>query len=93
MNNLQISQILSKEDIVALRTPSNMRALTTLAVNWLLIALAFAVFIVWPNPLSFIAGTILLGGRQLGLGVILHDCSHNSFLSTLTLNDMVGHFI
>ena len=93
MNDLQISDILSKEDIRALRTPSNTRAMSILVTNWLLIALAFSLFIVWSNPLTFIAGTILLGGRQLGLGVILHDCSHNSFLSSLKLNNMVGHYL
>ncbi len=93
MNEFTATEILSKEDIRMLRTPSNIRASISLLFNWLLIAFGFALFILWPNPLSFIVGTIIIGGRQLGLGVLTHDCTHNALFSTLKLNNIIGHWL
>jgi len=93
MNDIKASDILSKEDMQMLRTPSNTRAAVSVLVNWLLIAAAFALFIIWPNPVSFIASTVLLGARQLGLGILVHDCAHNALFSSLKANNIVGHWL
>jgi len=47
---------------------------------------------VWPNPLTFIIALAFLGGRQLALGILLHDCSHRSWFKTQKLNDFFGHW-
>ncbi|HAQ76803.1 MAG TPA: fatty acid desaturase, partial [Hyphomonas sp.] len=40
---------------------SDLRALATLVWNWGLIIAAFAVAIIWPNPLTILAGILILG--------------------------------
>jgi fatty acid desaturase len=67
-NQLKLSDVLTKDELRELRQKSDLRALATLSWNWALIAAAFAVAIIWPNPLTILAGIIILGGRQLGLG-------------------------
>jgi len=63
-----------------------------LAFNWLLIALAFFIVAQWPNLITIVLALFILGGRQLGLGILLHECSHRSFFSTQNQNDLVGHW-
>lgn len=61
--------------------------------NFALVALAFALPALWLNPLSVMVAILLLGGRQLGLAVIYHDCSHSVFFRTRWLNEMIGHWV
>ena len=60
---------------------------------WGVIALAMALFIAWPNPLSFIVAVVLIGGRQLGLAILMHDAAHRALFKTTWLNDTVGAFL
>ena len=76
----KISDVLSKDELNALRQKSDLKALATLVWNWGLIVAAFAIAIIWPNPLTILVGIMLLGGRQLVLGIINHielDSNHS----------------
>ena len=90
---LKLSDVLSKDEMRRLRTRSDIRASLSLAWTWGLIILAFALAIAWPGPLTILLGVLLLAGRQLALGVINHDCAHNSFFRSAALNEFVGHWI
>jgi fatty acid desaturase len=37
--------------------------------------------------------TLLLGGRQLGLGILVHECAHSAFLEDQKSNDFVGQWL
>jgi fatty acid desaturase len=92
-NDIKLSEILSKDDLNQIRSKSNLRALTMLTINWLVVVGSFAIFIIWPNPLSFIIATLLIGGRQLGLGILVHECAHSAFFQDQKVNDFVGHWL
>lgn len=76
-----------------MRRKSNLRAVTMLSVNWLMVVFAFGLFILWPNPLNFVVAVLILGGRQLGLGILVHECAHKAFFETDQANDFVGHWL
>lgn len=90
---MKLSDALSKDELRALRRKSDLRAGLSLAWTWGLIAFAFAIAVIWPNPLTILFGIILLGGRQLALGVINHDCAHHAFFKNPKVDDFVGHWI
>ena len=90
---MKLSDALSKEEVQSLREKSDLRALAPLSWNWGLIAAAFAMAIIWPNPLTIILGILILGGRQLGLGIINHDCAHHSFFRKPAVDEFVGHWL
>jgi fatty acid desaturase len=48
---------------------------------------------VWPNPLTIVLAIVLLGGRQLGLGVMMHDCGHRAMFTNPRVNDFVGQWL
>ncbi|MEQ9661922.1 MAG: fatty acid desaturase family protein [Parasphingopyxis sp.] len=90
---LSLKDAISKEELRELLRPSDLKAWGILIVNLAIIAGAFAMAIVWPNPLTVILGILLLGGRQLGLAVILHDCAHHAFFKSRKVNEMIGHWL
>ncbi|RIJ24581.1 fatty acid desaturase [Henriciella barbarensis] len=90
---MKLSQALSKSELRAFQKKSDLRALGGLAFNWGMIVFAFAIAINWPNPVTILAGIILLGGRQLGLGVVNHDCAHHAFFKSPKVDEFVGHWL
>lgn len=90
---VKLSDVLSKEELSQLRQKSDFKALATLVWNWALIVGAFALAIAWPNPLTILMGVLILAGRQLGLGIINHDCAHHAFFKSKAVDDFVGHWI
>jgi fatty acid desaturase len=88
-----LRQVLSREQWNALQRRSLPRAAWALCVNWGLVVASFALAIAWPNPLGVLGAMALLGGRQLGLGILMHDCAHRGFLPSTTANDWVGQWL
>ena len=81
-NTLKLSDALSKDELRDLRKKSDLKAAASFAFTWALIAGAFAIAIVWPNPLTILLGIIILGGRLLALGVMNHK-----------VDEFVGHWL
>ena len=52
-----------------------------------------AMFVVWPNPLTYILAVMLIGARQLGLAILMHDAAHGALHSNTKINDWVGEWL
>ena len=90
---VKLSDVLAADEIAPFTKRSDLRAGWMVAVNFAVIAAAFALTVLWLNPLSLVLAVLLLGGRQLGLAVIYHDASHGVFFRTRWLNDFFGHWV
>ena len=84
---------LSAEQQDALRERSNLMGLYLVAHAWVLIFLAMALFALWPNPLSFLVAFVVIGGRQLGLAILMHDAAHRLLFRNATPNDWAGAWL
>lgn len=89
----ELRHLLSREQWEALQRRSTARAVWALVVNWGLVVGAFALAIAWPNALGLLAAVVVLGGRQLGLGILMHDCAHRGLLPSEAGNDWVGQWL
>lgn len=92
-NTLKLSDVLSKDELRALSRKSDLKAFMTLSWNWLIVVAAFAMAIVWTNPLTIVLGILMLAGRQLGFGIINHDCAHHAFFKNPKVDEFVGHWL
>ena len=86
-------QALSRDDIGALLEMRDWKSWRSIAVNWGLVFASFALVAVWPNPLSIVLALFVIGARQLGLAVIMHDASHRAFFRSRALNDFTGNWL
>ena len=93
MKAASFTDFLSKEELARLMRPSDVRGWWVVIANWAIIAGAFALAIAWPNPLTIVLAMLLIGGRQLGLGIIVHDCAHHALFASRATNEWVGQWL
>lgn len=83
----------SREEIQQLLAMDDRRGWASVVTNWALIFGAMAMVVRWPNPLSVVVALFVIGGRQLGLSILMHEASHRTLLSNRALNDWVGNWL
>ncbi len=84
---------LSTEDIRALAQRSDLAGAALILHCWGVIALALAIFALWPNMLTGLLAIAIIGSRQLGLAILMHEAAHNAMFKTRWLNDFVGEWL
>lgn len=60
---------------------------------WGVMALAVAAYILVPNPFVFAAAFLVIGSRQHGLAILMHDAAHGILFKTKVLNEFVGQYL
>lgn len=90
---MKVTEKFSREEIQGFCQRSNFQAWLAFVVTWGIIVFAFVIVALWPNPLTVLLALILLGGRQLGLGALMHECGHGSLFKTKALNQWVGKWL
>ena len=83
----------SKDEMAAVRARSDLTGLLCVFHCWFIIGAAMAFYAIWPNPFTFVAAVIVIGGRQLGLGILMHDAAHGALMRTRWLNEFVGSWL
>ncbi len=89
---VKLSDVLTNEEIKPFTRRSDLRAWWIVLGDVAIMTAAFALPALGLNPLTVLLAILLLGGRQLGLAVNYHDCSHSVFFRTRWLNEVIGHW-
>ena len=88
-----IRRLVPREKLQQFQRKSLAQGLWMLGFNWGLIAASMALVICLPSLLSVIVALLLLGGRQLGLGILMHECAHRALLPSAKANNWVGNWL
>src|SRR5262245_21797183 len=86
-------EVFTPEEWAPLALRSSWRGLMHVADCWTLIFAAGAMFVLWPNPLTDVLAIMLIGARQLGLAILMHDAAHGALHSNQKINDWVGEWL
>lgn len=86
-------QALTRDEIQELQRMEDWRSWLTVAENWGLVFASMALVAWWPNLLTVLVALFVIGARQLGLAVLMHDASHYSLFSNKKVNDWVGNWL
>ncbi|MEX0298152.1 MAG: fatty acid desaturase family protein [Kordiimonas sp.] len=81
------SDILTSKQSHQLRQRSDIWGFWLIAHCWILIAGAMLLYAYYPSIYTLILGIIIVGGRQLGLAVLMHEGSHGMLFRTRQLNE------
>jgi fatty acid desaturase len=76
-----------------LRTTSNLRGAWLVVHAWAVIAGAMTVCAIWPSPLTIAAAVLVIGSRQLGLMVLMHEAGHWLLFKGQKANDRVARWL
>ena len=86
-------QALSRDDVKDLLVMRDWRSWLSVAINWGLVAASFALVAWWPNPLTVVVAVLVIGARQLGFAVLMHEAAHRSLFANRRVNDFVGNWL
>jgi len=90
---LRASSFLTPEEIRAFGIRSNLIGALLVLHAWAVIAAAMVFFVLWPNLLSLVIAVMIIGGRQLGLAILMHDAAHGLLFTRKSTNDWVGQWL
>lgn len=82
--------LLDVQSLIALRKTSNMWGLFLVAHAWAIIWGAMALFYVLPNPITFVLAVAIIGARQLGISILMHDAAHQALMRSPKWNDWLS---
>jgi fatty acid desaturase len=89
-------------DPKAVFTPEEWRRLTArsswhgmwlVAHAWGAIIASIALVTIWPNPLTWLLAVMVVGTRQLGLAILMHEAAHGGLHSNQAINEFVGQWL
>lgn len=72
---------------------SDLLGLSMVAHAWGLIALAMLAFHLAPNPITWALAVMVVGARQLGLAILMHEAAHNGLSRNAQVNEWVGQWL
>lgn len=90
---MNMKQVLTEDEYAAVTSKSYWHGAGIVLFDWAVIIGIFFVTAMFPNPLTILLAVILLGGRQLGLGVIVHETGHRTLFPTQAVNDFCGRWL
>ncbi len=87
------TSVFSPAELASVRARSDVLGMLCVLHAWAVIGLAMAAYALWPNPLTFLAAVIVIGSRQLGLAILMHDAAHGVLMKTRALNEWAGQWL
>lgn len=90
---LEASRLLTPEQVQRLRAKSDLVGALLVLHAWGLIFASMALFVAWPNPLTFVVAVMVIGARQLGLAILMHDAAHGLLFDSRRLNEWVATWL
>jgi fatty acid desaturase len=84
-------EFFSPEEWAPFAARSSWRGLALVAHCWLVIGVTTAAAVVWPFLIPL--AVAIIGARQLGLAILMHDAAHGALHPNPKINDFVGEWL
>jgi fatty acid desaturase len=85
--------VFSPDEWQRLTARSSLRGMWLVAHAWGTIALAMAMVALSPNPLTWLVAIMVVGTRQLGLAILMHEAAHGGLHGNQRLNEFIGKWL
>jgi fatty acid desaturase len=86
-------EALTRAEIQDLVKHRDRKSWLSVAINWGMVFAAMALVAAWPNPLTIALALLLIGTRQLGMAILMHDAAHRALFRDRRVNDWVGNWL
>ena len=90
---IRARDLMTKQELIEVRTRSTWKSVALIAHAWALILGSIAMVAVWPNPFTFVLAVAIIGSRQLGLTILMHDGAHGALANDATLNIVLSQWL
>jgi fatty acid desaturase len=85
--------VFTPEEWSRLTSRNSWRAMWLVAHAWGTIAGSIALVTIWPNPLTWLLAVMIVGTRQLGLAILMHEAAHGGLHANKAINEFVGQWL
>ncbi len=85
--------VFTPEEWSRLTSRSSLRGMWLVVHAWGTIAAAIALVTLWPNPLTWLIAVTVVGARQLGLAILMHEAAHAGLHANRAINEWVGQWL
>ncbi len=89
---MRARDFLSEDQLIAVRRRSTWKGAALIAHAWALILGSIALVAWWPNPLTYLLAVGIIGSRQLGLAILMHDGAHGCLANSEKLNMVLSQW-
>src|SRR5262245_27089841 len=79
MNRVPARDLISPAQLAELRERVEWKGIALIVHAWAVIVGAITLVAVLPNPLTYVLAAMLIGSRQLGLAILMHEGAHRCF--------------
>jgi fatty acid desaturase len=86
-------EALSRDEVRSLVEMRDWKSWSSIAVNWAVVAAAFTLVAWGPNPLTVLVALFVIGARQLGCAILMHEAAHRTLFRNRRLNDWAGNWL
>src|SRR3954447_1825616 len=85
--------VFSAEEWSRLTSRNSLRGLLLVVHAWGTIVAAVALVTLWPNPVTWLIAVMVVGTRQLGLAILMHEAAHGGLHGNRAINEWVGQWL
>jgi fatty acid desaturase len=93
VSRIRARDLMTDQELIAVRTRSTWKSVALIAHAWALIFGAMATVAVWPNPITFVLAVAIIGSRQLGLNILMHEGAHGLLANSVKLNMALSQWL
>jgi fatty acid desaturase len=90
---MRARDLMTEQELIEVRTRSTWKSVALIGHAWALILGSIAMVAVWPNPFTFILAVAIIGSRQLGLSILMHDGAHGALADGARLNMALSQWL
>jgi fatty acid desaturase len=90
---IDLKRVFSAEEWSRLTSRSSLRGMLLVAHAWGTIIAAVALVTLWPNPLTWLIAVTVIGTRQLGLAILMHEAAHGGLHANKAINEWIGQWL
>src|SRR5258708_10630262 len=90
---IRARDLMTEQELIEVRTRSTWKSILLIAHAWTLILGSIAMVAVWPNPFTFVLAVAIIGSRQLGLAILMHDGAHGCLANNEKLNLFLSQWL
>ena len=85
-------EILSEDEIKYLKKKDDFKGISLIIHAWITIFICIFIYSLFPNIFTFLLAVILIGGRQLGLAILMHEGAHGLINNKVKSNDFISQW-
>src|SRR3979409_524614 len=82
--------VFAPEEWSRLTSRSSLRGMWLVVPTGGTIAAVVALVTLWPNPLTWLIAVTVVGARQLGLAILMHEAAHGGLHANRATNTSAG---